>query len=533
MQTEKQQYVITQDTVGLFRPIRPEYDLNSNETFQQASQQYFEGISQTLQTALPQTELCAFQEDVINEELRLRATEFLSQNPNGLCICLDRFMLQEMEEDPATQDRLVRIGVCRNTKSEKVARQGYPSLEDQITELVSRVNAADPVNAIIIDDGLFTGGTVQEVIRLIQESGSAIQIERIIGYIGNGQSSASIEGVDAEIVEKISKMYDWVDTRDFGPFGGKKKDAGSKNKATSAVPYIYPWSMGEGASLNMSPALFQLSREMIGSFQNLVEVYEEQTGGVPLTFLELVKSGFPLPTNMDKTVPISLFDRVNDYLDRCKSMIEREENRRVIVLDMDGTLYDLGDAGFGGSALNAAVNENGISFVMREESCDRSEATLLWQEALQDPIGASRFLAGRYGIDRKQFFDQVWDIDPNLILQNYEEAVGTLRKFTDTVNTGADAIKMILLTSAPSVWAKRVLEFLKLDDVFESVYTGEMYGNKEEVFDILAARYNAEQIVSIGDQEQTDIRPAQDRNMTGILITKPADIASISLFNTI
>ena len=525
-----EQYVITQDTVGLFRQIRPAFQLETNEQFLSASGEYFACISDVLQTALPQTKVTSFTEEAMNKALRERARTYLQDNPDGLCICLDRFMLQDLDTDPATENQISRIGVCRDTRSEKVARQGFAPLEDQIRNLLDRAAQSGKTRAIIIDDGLFTGGTVQEIIRLIQESGSQLEIDKIIGYIGNGSSSNTIEGVDAEIIERIADMYDWVDIRDFSPLGGKKKDAGNRNKASSAIPYIYPWSMGEGASLTMSPDLFRLSKQMIASFQKLLSVYEEQTGNTPLTFYELVKAGFPLPTNRDKTVPVSLFEPVNEYLARCIEQVEQEEKRNVVVLDMDGTLYDLGAAGFAGSELNSRVNENGIRFIMQQESCDRECAEIRWQEALQDPVGASRFLSETYGISRNAFFDQVWDINPETILKNYEEAVSTIRNFADTVNTGDDRVKMVLLTSAPSVWAAQVINYLGLSDVFESVYTGDMFGTKDEIFDILASRYIPERIVSIGDQEQTDIRPARERNMQTILINKPSDIASIDIF---
>ncbi|MEK7518150.1 MAG: hypothetical protein AAB583_06430 [Patescibacteria group bacterium] len=49
--------------------------------------------------------------------------------------------------------------------------------------------------------------------------------------------------------------------------------------------------------------------------------------------------------------------------------------------------------------------------------------------------------------------------------------------------------------------------------LFESIYTGEQFGHKGEILTLLAGRYKPENIISVGDQYQTDLEPAQKLGM--------------------
>ena len=83
---------------------------------------------------------------------------------------------------------------------------------------------------------------------------------------------------------------------------------------------------------------------------------------------------------------------------------------------------------------------------------------------------------------------------------------------------------MILLTSAPRAWANKVLQYLKIDDCFEIKFTGDQFKSKEDIFRILAQRYNPANITSIGDQEKTDLLPAQELGMRTLKINNPTEI---------
>jgi FMN phosphatase YigB (HAD superfamily) len=85
-------------------------------------------------------------------------------------------------------------------------------------------------------------------------------------------------------------------------------------------------------------------------------------------------------------------------------------------------------------------------------------------------------------------------------------------------------VKYILLTAAPRIWAEKVLNYIGVSELFEVKYTGDQFGTKAEIFEMLAGRYQPENIISVGDQEQTDIVPAQKFGISGILVQNPPDL---------
>jgi FMN phosphatase YigB (HAD superfamily) len=85
--------------------------------------------------------------------------------------------------------------------------------------------------------------------------------------------------------------------------------------------------------------------------------------------------------------------------------------------------------------------------------------------------------------------------------------------------------KLILLTTAPKVWAERVLAYLGIAEYFEDLYTGEKFGQKDEIFRIIAGRY--QNATSIGDQIETDILPARAVGIKGIRVAVSGDLPDI------
>lgn len=517
----KLKYVLTQDTRSVFGKI--EADNTNNSQFNEATETYFETISQLIEAAISnEIEVDGYREEEIELKLRSRLLPILKSDAQTICICLDRFLLKEVEKDMSPEGRFFRFSMCRKMDGAKAPRQANLGFEEQLEVIKMKVPEIDQKKVVIVDDGLFSGGTVKEFISLLRSNGINSPIERIVGFIGNSSAENEMSQF-TEVAESIPDLYEWIDIRDFSPVGGKTLASSKTNRLTTSVPYLFPWSDGGSASLDMSPQFLNLSKGMILAFKDLLRAY--QTQDQPLKFKELVKAGYPLPTDVNKTIPISINDRVDDYLDRCIETIRKEQEREVIIFDMDGTLYQLDgvDNGFAGSKLERQVLLNARGFIKKIEGCNDAQADKFIQEGILDEIGLSAFLANRYGIDRRQYFDEVWNIDPEGIAESFQVSPEVIRE----LKAKRPNVKLVLLTSAPRSWAERLLRFIDVRDAFELIFTGEQYKTKKDVFNMLSQRYDSSKILSVGDQEATDIQPAKELGMRTLLVKSPIDIKGV------
>ena len=130
-------------------------------------------------------------------------------------------------------------------------------------------------------------------------------------------------------------------------------------------------------------------------------------------------------------------------------------------------------------------------------------------------------MAKRYGITRREFFDIVWNINPKKIIRNSKFQVKAIRDIAKQYK------KLFLLTGAPRVWMENVLGFLKLEDLFERKYHGEMFEKKDEIFKTLANEFDPKTILSVGDQFETDLKPAQELGIKTLLVQKPEDLLKL------
>lgn len=521
---EKQiNYAVTQDTASLFRQFNGNGDFSPG--FRTAIEEYFASIQRTLACGFDnQVQVIGFRENDISARLSEAVSRTLQTDPNTYCICLDRYLLRDLEEK--IPERFFRFSITRTADDKKRPRCGDDSFTKQLQRLQEKIPDIAEKRAIIVDDGIFSGGTITDTLRIIKESGINMIVDSVIGFIGSAEEKR-FNGFPTQVIRPQENLLDWIDMRDFGPFGGKTTAASKGNKVGTAISYLFPWSEGESASLDMSPNLFVISREMIAAFQKLIRAFEEREYGQPLRFRDLIRAGFTIPVAQIKTaVPVSINDCVVTYLDLCLEKIDEEQKRSVYIFDMDGTLYRLDgpNGGYKGSTLEGQVYQNAVAFIAQREPCQRDMALEIYETGIRDPIGLSQFLANRYGITRSEYFASVWNIDPTGIVQQYEIPAQTIRALKQNANR-----KLVLLTSAPAVWTNRVLEMIGFSDAFERIYTGEQYGTKDEVFRIFAGRYRPENVMSIGDQKNTDILPAARYGFRTFQVAAPADVANINI----
>lgn len=514
----KERYILTEDTPALFRKLSEgDVSLSLDEEFTI----YFDQVTAALSNSLgDRLDVVPYRFGEIDKRLTDKVRDALGEDNNSICICLDRFLLSDIEEAEDTRNRFYRFGICRNTEGENVPRQQMPTFEDQLKALAAKIPRITEHNIIVVDDGIFTGGTLNTFLKLAQSNGIRLNVAKIIGFIGAEQREKECYQ-DREIVESVSNLYEWIDVRDFTPLGGRRLNASRSNQITSSIPYLYPWSDGAEASFTMEPDFFDISTRLISSFKDMVVAYEKKQGRI-LTFRTLIKSGFPFPTDQSKSLPVTLNTSVTKYLDMCLARIETERNRSVAIFDMDGTLYALDgvDNGYSGSRLENAIMERTLQFVQDREVCSYIDAQFIVQQGLIDQVGLSQFFAKRYGISRTDYFNEVWNIDPEGLVIAGDGLMETLSKIKEQNSN----LKLVLVTASPFIWTQRVLQYLGLADYFELIITSEHYGKKDEVFRLLAERYNPSRMISIGDQEVTDIIPAQSFGISAFLVKRPDDL---------
>lgn len=196
--------------------------------------------------------------------------------------------------------------------------------------------------------------------------------------------------------------------------------------------------------------------------------------------------------------------------------------KRLLVFDMDGTLYRQSSPSntYTGSKLEETVNQNARNLIIKQGWADESTVDIVIQAGLTDPIGLSNYFQTNFNIARSEYFNKVWDINPEGMLKDYKETIEVIQILAAT-NT------LILLTSAPKVWQQQVCNYLDIRDLFDRVITGEQFGKKDEIFEQLSREYNSSNAISIGDQLKTDIEPATKYGFQTLLVKKPQDLQKL------
>lgn len=196
---------------------------------------------------------------------------------------------------------------------------------------------------------------------------------------------------------------------------------------------------------------------------------------------------------------------------------------KILIFDLDGTLYRLvGPSNqYRGSLLEKTVLANTKSFLQSRNLVKNNiELESVMSSGLQDPVGLSSYIASNFGLTRGEYFDEVWNINPQGIISDFQESVETITELYKS-NT------LILLTSSARVWQKNVCKYLGITSLFSQIFTGEDFKSKDQVFKKLQEKYKESVITSIGDQIETDINPAKKLGFNTLWIKSPTEIIKL------
>lgn len=190
-----------------------------------------------------------------------------------------------------------------------------------------------------------------------------------------------------------------------------------------------------------------------------------------------------------------------------------------IIFDMDGTLYQFGRGqeanSFVESQFGQTIRSNVRQFFESHFSLSPADAAAMLADLDTRFAGeVSLGLEKEFGVPRIDYFAKTWDLDPDMFLdqnQNLREALGTI------------TVPKAVLSAAPGIWVGRVLDHLGITSLFSpAIFNGEPDLRKpdpqvfQQVADFLGSP--PDRIVSVGDQEHSDILPAKAIGMMTLKI---------------
>ncbi len=446
-----------------------------------------------------------FTEETIQQGLTTTLEEEIGSS-DSVALCLDKYFLPSEKMSAAP---LRGLQISRMADGSKAPRQGSQPIDAQLDRLSQEINGR-PV--VVVDDGIFTGGSIRYVLGLLQER--RIQIKSIVVFMGN-PAVRQVNGIDVRRVRSLDNCIDWIDARDLTILGGRPEKLSSRLSVASSRPYIAPFSDGRPASIEPR-SLRKTSGEILGAQESFFRELETIIGK-KITLRDSLRAGFPLPVCEDPALrTVGLSTPLREIALRARQTLDTQAMPSGdIILDMDGTLYSLDGPGNGfvGSTLEREVNRNAVAFIMKREPCTEQNALKIFTEGSRDFIGLSAFLSRRYSITRDSYYDEVWGtIDVTAIVQR-SKAIAVVRELQ------ASGKVLRLLTSAPSAWAQKVLEYLGVQNCFASITTGEQFGQKAEVFETYRNSPDVQNMLSVGDQFHSDIQPAIDAGMQTLQVS--------------
>lgn len=189
-----------------------------------------------------------------------------------------------------------------------------------------------------------------------------------------------------------------------------------------------------------------------------------------------------------------------------------------IIFDMDGTLYqfDRGQsANFGESTFSRQISANVRRFFVERFGLTPAEAEERYQDIKTRFAGeVSIGLEREHDVPRSNYFAATWDLNPSDFMDQDETLLTVLGDIT---------VRCALLSAAPKVWVDRVMQHLGIAHVFDPhIFTGDPDLRKPDPGAFLqiadAWQLPPGRIVSIGDQEHTDILPAKQAGFMTMLI---------------
>lgn len=205
---------------------------------------------------------------------------------------------------------------------------------------------------------------------------------------------------------------------------------------------------------------------------------------------------------------------------------------KLIIFDLDGTLYKMKGGSFSNSKLHKKISENAIKYIKTKLKISKHEAENILKEVVHEyGENISIALEKKYGLNRYDYFDYVWNVKPKSYINKSKDIENILIRLNKDY-------EFLLISDSPKIWIINVLKALGIDTFFKGkILSGE--GNKRKIFgnryDDILNKYNIvpSDVIVVGDQEDTDIVPAKKIGLKTIFInqSKKSKLADVNIRN--
>jgi len=205
-------------------------------------------------------------------------------------------------------------------------------------------------------------------------------------------------------------------------------------------------------------------------------------------------------------------------------------NQKLIILDLDGTLYRLQNGSFKKSGIYDAVIKNTKKYIKQKLKVNNEAVDLIVKEIIRDfGDSISIGLEKKYRLDRHDYFNYAWDLPVDrYVSYNYNI---NLRKIFLKLRK---KFKLAIVSDAPLIWINKVLRKLSIKDVFDSDYLFSGEGNVRKELNnafksiIEKIKIKSSDCVVFGDQLEIDIMPAKKVGMKTVYVGNKKEASFIA-----
>lgn len=200
---------------------------------------------------------------------------------------------------------------------------------------------------------------------------------------------------------------------------------------------------------------------------------------------------------------------------------------KLIIFDLDGTLYDLSDVHSANYVLQ-------VEFLMQQmhiseqEAIDLQERNHIYPVITSESKSATEYFA-RLGLDMDQW-KQYRECHYDASKIDKSKAISG-----DVIGCFAEICPLVLLSSNSHWNILKTLEYLKIESrFFKTIYCSDNTPinepfNKKRAMQVIAMQYGVEycEMLSIGDRYQTDVVPMLELGGHGVIVNAPQALKEV------